>query len=263
MAIGSVSSPTGYTIGGKPLGVQLGSSTKATDLFGEGNADVSNLFSASVAATSGLTVDTKDIVVKALQDQIDRLQGYRTNLTPAEKQDLTEYQDTITNINEIATGRLLTDDEIQERAEAYIEAYKILGKEYQDFSSDDFITEKSQELEDLLATKPTGAEATRLERLQTTYDNLMDSATNRDTDPPATLVAQISSIYKQISQLTAARPMASLTPDEIRQHDALVEEINDHAGFEVELNSTKKAQIERLQDTIDQIENGTTAGLFA
>ncbi len=257
MAIGSISGSTGYTIGGRSVGA------KATDLFGDNSANATSLFEASVTASSGLTVDSQDIVVNALQNQIDRLQGYRTNLTVTEKQQLADYQQTITDINETATGRLLTSDEIEERADAYLNAYKILGKEYKDFSNDTFITDRSTALEDLIATKPTGAEADRLERLQVVYETLKTRATGRDTDPPTSLVAQISSVGKQISQLTIARPMATLTPEEIRQHDVLVDEINDHAGYELELNSTKKAQIEKLQDTINKIRNGTSAGLFA
>lgn len=254
MAIGGVSNGSGYTIGGKSVGA------KATDLFGDNSARASNIFFANAAAASGgASFDNTQLIVKGLQDQIDRLQGFRTNLTPAEKEQLTKYQQTISDINQLGQARALTKGEISDRAEAYVESYKILGKEYQDFSNDNFIQKKSKELTDLLASKPVGAEAKRLKVLQTMYDKLVDSAMDRDTEPPGSLMAQISNVGKLINKLTAPRSIASLTPEELRHHDDLVEEINDHAGFDVELTSTKKLQIERLQKTMETIQQGVYA----
>ncbi|MBU1175660.1 MAG: hypothetical protein KKH72_09685 [Alphaproteobacteria bacterium] len=254
MAIGNSKSVTGYTIGGKSLGVQLGQKS-GTALFGD-NVSATSLFSASLNASSAITIDATQIAVKGIQDQIDRIQGFRTNLTPAEKQQLTDYQETIVNINQTATTRILTDDEISERAEAYVESYRILGKEYVDFSNDDFVVEKSNALTELLATKPQGAEAKRLERLENVLTNLKASATDREGDPPATLIARITSVSRQIDQLTAARPLSTLSRAELREHDTLVDEINTHVGFDLELTSSKKLQIERLQKTIEVIQQG-------
>ena len=252
MAIGGISGYSGSTMG-----------AKATDLFGDNSSSVDNIFAANVAATSTLTVDTSEIITKGLQDQIDRLQGFRTNLSVAEKQQLAKYQQKIADINDTASGRILTADEIADRADAYLASYEILGKEYKDFTNDTFMTTKSAELDDLIATKPRGAEAKRLERLQSVYDHLMASANDRETDPPESLITQIRTVNRQIAQLTAPRPISSLSREELRQHDALVTEINDHAGYELELNSKKKLQIERLQNTIEQMQSGTTGGLFA
>lgn len=255
MAVGSTNSLTGYTIGGKPLGVQLGSKS-ATSLFGDGTASAASVFSANLASSSASGVDSQQLILNGLQNQIDRIQGFRTNLTPAEKEQLTKYQTTITDINQTATTRLLTKIEIRDRADAYIQAYKILGKEYEDFSNDAFIQEKSTALTELLATKPKGAEAEHLERLENVLATLKDAATNRDTDPPATLIARITSVNRQVAQLTAARPISTLSKDELRQHDELVEAINIHAGFDVELTSRQKLQIEHLQKTMDLVQQG-------
>ena len=255
MAIGSSNNVTGYSIGGKPLGVQLGQKS-ATALFGDNTADATSLFAANLSGSSAITIDSQQIAIKGIQDQIDRIQGYRTNLTPTEKKRLKDYQEQIVNINQTATTRLLTEDEITERAEAYIESYKILGKEYEDFTNDVFVTSKSNELDKLLKTKPQGAEAVRLERLENVLTNLKARATDRETDPPATLISQITSVNRQIAQLTPARPISTLSREEVRQHDQLVSEINDYVGFELELTSTKKLQIERLQKTIEVIQQG-------
>lgn len=263
MAIGSSNNVTGYAIGGKPLGVQLGQKS-GTELFGD-NVSATSLFAANLTASSAITIDAKQMAIKGIQDQIDRIQGYRTNLSVAEKQQLAKHQEKIVAINQLATTRILTPDELAERGQAYVDSYRILGKEYEDFTNDAFVNAKSDALADLIATKPRGAEAERLERLQGVLANLKRSATEREGDPPLSLVTQTLSVNKQIAQLTKPRPISSLSPDELRQHDKLVDEINEHVGFELELSSSKKIQIERLQKTIQAIQegSGSSGGVFA
>lgn len=260
LAIGSSKSVGGYTIGGRKMGVQLGQKS-ATALYGDNAANPTSLFSANLIASSAITIDSTQIAVKGIQDQIDRIQGFRTNLSSAEKEKLQKYQQTIVDINNTATTRILTKTEIADRAEAYVESYRILGKEYTDFSNDTFVKNKSADLADLIATKPRGAEAKRLERLEGVLQNLKDDAYSRESDPPATLVARITSINRQVSNLTTPRPISTLSKDELRQHDKLVDEINSHVGFELELSSAKKLQIERLQKTMQSIQQG--GGVYA
>lgn len=253
MAIGSIGGSSSYGA----------SSSKASQLFGDGNGGgASSIFSTAANASSGLSVDTRQLITKGLQDQIDRLQGYRTNLTVAEKQKLADYQQEITNINQMATTRILTSEEKNDRAEAYVESYKILGKEYEDVSDDTYVTTRAQEITDLLATKPKGAEATRLERLQTVYTSLTDQADEVEGDIPTYLGSQILSVARQIQQLTAPRKLASLSIAERNQHDKLVNEINEHVGFEYELTSDKKLKIEKLQATINAVNSGSTGALY-
>ncbi len=255
MAIGSIGGSSGSSYGS--------SSSKASQLFGDGNgATGSSLFRTAANASSGLSVDTKQLITKGLQDQIDRLQGYRTNLSVAEKQKLADYQAEITSINQLATTRLLTTEEKSDRAEAYVESYKILGKEYEDVSDDTYVTSRAAEITDLLATKPQGAEATRLERLQTAYNSLTDQADDAEGDTPTYLASQILSIARQIQELTVPRKIASLTVAERNQHDKLVNEINEHVGFEYELTSDKKLKIEQLQATINAVNSGSTGALY-
>lgn len=260
MAISSTGSVSGYTIGGKPLGVQLGTKS-ATALLGN-STSATSLFASNLTGNSGgVTVDARQIAIKGMQDQIDRLQGFRTDLSVAEKQELANYQKTIQDFNEIASTRLLNKYELADRAEAYIESYKILGKEYADFTNDATVTALSSQLEDLIATKPKGAEAVRLERLQNVLNTIEDQINSSDSGATDLLTSRGISVARQINQLTAARPISSLSQDEIRQHDELVEKINSYVGFELDLTSGTKLKIERLQNTIDIIQQGgTTSG---
>ncbi len=255
MAIGSIGGSSRNSFGS--------SSSKASQLFGNGNGGGgASLFQTAANASSGLTVDTKQLITKGLQDQIDRLQGYRTNLSVAEKQKLADYQKKITDINQLASTRILTNIEKADRAEAYVESYKILGKEYVDYSDDAVVTKTAAALKDLIASKPKGAEAARLERLQVAFNGLTDQADKAEGDTPKYLASQILSLSRQINQLTAPRKISSLSVAERRQHDALVDKINEHVGYEYELNSTKKLKIEQLQATINAVNSGSTGALY-
>lgn len=256
MAIGSINGGKsfGYSIGGKPLGVQIGQKS-AADLLGGGNAN--NLFAANLQASSSITVSANDAVLKGLQDEIDRTFGYRTNLSVAEKQQLADLQTKITDIEKLAATRALTNDEISQRADLYVESYKILGKDYVDVSGDAFVQQQLAALDDLLATKPVGADARRLENLQTIEQTLSDDINSAgDKGATETTTARLISVKKQIAALTAPRKMSQLTISERNAHDDIVNAINDHVGQEFQLTSDKKLKIERLQATIDAISSG-------
>lgn len=255
MAIGSINRGGGYTIGGRPLGVQLGQKNAASELFGGANG-IDSILSANIQGSSGITVDKNQIVLKAMQDEIDRTLGYRTNLSVAEKQKLADLQQDITDIEEITRTRRLTSEEVKRRADLYVQSYKILGKDYVDVENDDFLKAKTAELDELIATKPKGADARRLEQLRTLKERLEQRVYDRGDKVSESLLNQIRSVNRQISGLTTPRKLSTFTPAERRQHDELVDEINDHAGQELILPSEKKLKIERLQQTMEAIEAG-------
>lgn len=258
MAIGGVSNsnPTGYTLGGKQLGVQIGQKS-GQELFGNtAGKSADSVFQINITATSGITVDETQIAVKGLQDEIDRTLGYRTDLTVAQKQQLSKLQGEISEIESLASARILTTTELGDRAELYLDAYQLLGKEYKDVSNDAFVETVSDALKDLIATKPEGASLKRLEKLERYKEQLNDNLTRQGDNPSETTTERLISASKKISQLTAPRAISSLSPEDIRTHDNLVEEINKYVGIDLELTSKKKLKIERLQGTIAAIQAG-------
>lgn len=253
-------SGSSYSINGRPLGVQLGQKS-GTSLFG-GGGDPSNFFAANVTGSQTIKVDPMQMVVKGIQDEIDHINGYRTNLSVAEKQQLADLQTKISKFNDFAQGRSLTQDEISERSELYVEAYRILGKDYVNVASDEFLTQKTDELTALMANKPTGADAARLETLQ----NLKTSMLDRIESSGQTFTGEIyylplRNVQRQIDQLTAPRDITELSPDELRQHDEIADAINEHAGQELQLKSDKRLHIARLQKTMELVQQGVGTGV--
>lgn len=259
MAIGSIGSGSGsaYTIGGKPLGVQLGNKSGA-ELFGGGGSSAESLFAITSTATAsaGVQVDANQMVLKGIQDEIDRTLGYRTDLSVTEKQKLADLQTEIGQYNETAQARSLTQAELGERGDLYIEAYAILGKDYVDVAADEFLTEKSDELSDLMARKPVGAEAKQLERLETMRDGIYSRIEDLGESGAEIYYRQIRSISARISELTAPRDITELSAEEIRQHDEIADEINDYAGQELQIKSDKRLKIARLQKTMELVQQG-------
>lgn len=254
MAIGALSSGSAYTIGGKPLGVQLGGKS-AADIFGGGGAE--SIFAANVTASAGgISVDSTQMIVKGIQDEIDRTLGYRTNLSVAEKQKLADLQTQIGKYNEVAQTRSLTSDEISERGELYVDAYRILGKDYVDVAADEFLTSKTEEMTELMTTVPKGAEAERLRILESMRQNMIDRIDQGTESTAEIYFNPLRNIMRQIQALTPPREITDLSPDELRQHDEIADAINDYAGQELQLRSDKRLKIARLQLTMQMVSDG-------
>lgn len=254
MGIGGINNGSGYSLGGRPLGVQIGQKS-AADVFG-GGGSVDNLIAVNNSPQSTITVDENQVVLKGLQDEIDRTLGYRTNLTTAEKQKLADLQGKISDIEDLSRTRTLTTVEVADRADLYIESYAILGKDYVDVSNDTVYQQKTEALDNLLATKPQGEDAKRLGVLKKLQADITLAVNDRGDRIVDTLYTRLRSVNRQISDLTAPRSISQLTPTERRQHDVLVDEINKHAGQDLQLTSEKKLKIERLQATINAISSG-------
>lgn len=195
--------------------------------------------------------DTNQLLAQSLKREIDRLQGYKTDLTPAENKRLAKLQADIQRINESAGPDGLSLDRHEDRAELYREANAILGKPYVDIEADPELSEMVAQVDTLLETKYRGATKKRLENLRALEEKFYQSYYNGNTS--ATLARQIANVKTQISRLAAPRPMAELTPGERREYDGLVEKINARAGYEYLMPSRKRARAESLQKTMGSL----------
>lgn len=256
MAIGSSTSGSAFSIGGKPLGVQLGGKS-ATDIFAGGSSGES-LFAITTSSTqvSGIQVNEQQLVTKGIQDEIDRTLGYRTDLSVAEKQELADIQADIAPYNEAAQSRSLTSDELEARADLYVDAYSILGKDYVDIASDEYLTAKSDELTALMTVVPEGENARQLAVLEQMQSDIQDRVNELGDSGVELYYDQLRNIATRISQLTPAREIGDLTPEELNQHDELAEAINEYAGQELQITSDKRLKIERLQTTMQLVLQG-------
>lgn len=210
------------------------------------------LFADTIFSTALASQTTEnDLTLKAMERDIKRLQGLKTEITPADAEQLAKYEDEITRIEARAGPEGLSSDEIEDRAELYRAAYKILGKEFVDLEADDVLKGLNDEVDALLEPKLDGSKKTRLENLRKISLNLGEAYLAGNTSQ--TLLTQVANVEKQIESLTPPRLMSELSNSELREYDALVEKVNEQAGVEMILNSTKRARIEKIQSAMTQL----------
>ena len=217
----------------------------SSNFFGPPTADA--LF--SPALVNG--VQANELIVAGLQRDLDRLNGYRVDLPPSQKEELANLQDQIGRINQrVRPDGTLSPSDADERAKLYQDAYKILGKDYVEVKSDKALSELMQKVDKLLEPKLHGPQKARLERLRAMEASLLDSF-----DPSTSSkfsVNYIRNIQTQIRDLTPPRRMTQLSVTEKADYNRLVDQINTKAGTKLLLNSTDREKAEKIQDTMAQ-----------
>ena len=215
-------------------------------IFGPATADA--LFSAGLSTS----IQANVLIVKGLQRDLDRLNGYKVDLPPAQKEELEQLQARIGRINERAgPDGVLTDRDAAERTELYQDAYKILGKDYVDVKKDSTLNGLMAKVDTLLEPKLRGAQKTRLDKLRSLESSMM--ADYQENPNNKLRVNQLRSIQLQIRELTTPRKMTQLSNTERADYNSLVQQINEKAGTDLLLNSTDRLKAEKIQDTIDQL----------
>lgn len=211
----------------------------------------------AVSATEVFTInsatgaDSNQILARSLKREVDRLQGYKVNLSTAETNKLTSLQDQIKRLEARAGPDGLSLDQRDDRAELYRQANDILGKPYVDVEADPVLSGLVKQVDTLLETKYSGATKKRLENLRSLEDKLFESYYGGNTSN--SLARQIANVKTQIGRLAQPRPMSELSPGERRAYDALVEKVNARAGSEYLMPSRKRARAEALQKSMQAL----------
>jgi hypothetical protein len=217
----------------------------ASNFFGPPTGDA--LLSAGLANA----VDANALIVASLQRDLDRLNGYRVDLPPSQKEELASLQDQIGRINErVRPDGTLSTSDADERAKLYRDAYKILGKDYVEVKSDKALSELMEKVDKLLEPRLQGEQKARLERLRALEASQLASFEPGKTS--ASSINYIRNIQAQIRELTPPRKMNQLSVPEKADYNRLVNQINTTAGTDLLLNSVDREKAEKIQETINQ-----------
>lgn len=232
--------------------------SQASDIFGK--ADAQTIFS----STTGQGVGAMDLTVKALDREINRLLGFKTDFTPGEQKRLDNLQAKIGKISEKAEAGTLNVSDLKERAELYQEAYRIMGKDYVDVEGNDEIQALTDKVDALLEPRLRGARKKRLEQLRKMEENYLNQRVERPDSETTSL--RLRNVKQQISRLTPPRDISDLSPAERRDYDDLVARINALAEQEYLLPAKKRIRVEELQASKAQLQaqaaGGGGGGLF-
>lgn len=241
------------TIGTAPTG-KFGINQKVLDLFSSasdifGGADARSVFAGN---DSGQAQEAVRASLKGLERELNRLLGYKSDFTAAERKKLDDLKARIAKIDTRAKESGFTADQIEERARLYQEAYRIMGKDYVDVAGNEELQELTDKVDTLLEPKLRGAKKERLERLRKLENTHLDALVANPGNE--TVRARLRSVKAQISKLVPPRDIKELSPAERRDYDDLVEKINRLARTEYLLDSKKRMRAEQIQTSMSELQ---------
>ena len=221
----------------------------ATSIFGSGSAV--SIFAAGVSGGASDAQIAAQQVVNATQQEINRIRGYKVQLTPSEQRRLDEIQVEIEKITQKTINGTARPDELDDREQLFLEADTIIGKPSAGVEIDDTLEELRDKVDEVFAPRLTPPQQDRLDTLNTLLETFQDKL---DDDPTnVNTIRQLQNINRQIANIDVPRKITELSVTEKLEYDALVEETNQHAGAKLLLNSQESTRVQFLQETIDKM----------
>lgn len=196
-------------------------------------------------------VNANQLISKGLKREIDRLQGFKVDITPADARRLADLQARIGRLEANAGPNGLSTDQLNDRAALFREAYEILGKPYVDVERDPTLKQLVGLVDTLLEPKLNPAKQQRLENLRKLEENYYNQFARGNSSK--TLAQRIANVQQQIKSLTPPRKIKELNFEERAAYDKLVEQINRRAGQEYLMPAVKREKAERLQETMQTL----------
>jgi len=238
--------------------MEIGAS--ASSIFGNvssssifGDASASSIIGAGQSSGAGSVQEVAQTTVEAHRREINRIRGYKLQLTPSESQKLAKLQVRIQEIEGRVSAGTARADELDERKELFNEADRIIGKPIVDAEADEELAELASGIETLLLPKLPKAQADRvelLERLSANYeDKVVANPDNR------TARQQLQTVTRLIAELQPRRPVSELSKAEVRSYDDLVQLVNERAGAKVELTAKEAIKVAALQRSISDLQS--------
>lgn len=221
-------------------------SSIASALFGSASAET--LFSAGQSASATPDQQSAKTIIGAHKREINRLRGYKLELTPSDLQKLSKLKEKIQIIEAKASKGTVRADELDDRLEMLDEANRIIGKPIVDVEADAKLAEYTALKVALLEPKLDIATAKRvafLERFRNTIEEEITNNPDRQS-----LKTKFQGIDGLIKSLKPPRATSQLSLAERRTYDDIVELINDHAGIKVELTAAESDKVAALERSI-------------
>jgi len=219
---------------------------KATQVFGSATLD--SVFTAGQSAAPTPAQEIASVTIRAHRREINRIRGYKLELTPAENQQLVDIRAEVQEIEQKTAKGTVRQFELDKRLDLLKEADEIIGKPIVDIEADEFLANLAGILEALLEPKLNRVEARRVETLERIKEKVQLRFESKPDN--STLRAQLRNLIAQIGILKVPRSVSSLSPAERKTYDDLTKLINDHAGVKVQLTSREAIRVADLEKSI-------------
>ena len=218
----------------------------AESFFGSTSPD------AIIAAGQSASVDSEQQIALAMttaaKREINRIRGYKLELSLAEKQKLADIQTELLKIQEKLSAGTVRPDELEDRLELLKEADRIIGKPTVDIEADQKLAEFNNLRLAVLAPNLDNSTKKRVEFMQRFKDNLQQQIF--DNPERQSLQFRFQAVTRQIESLTPLRPVTQLSRTEVKVYDDIVKVINEHVGAKVELTAAEGRRVAALEETI-------------
>ncbi len=218
----------------------------AESFFGSTSANA--IISAGQAASGTSDQQSAKAIITAQTREINRVRGYKLELTSTDKQKLAELKEKILAIEAKASAGTARADELDDRIEFLKEADLIIGKPIVDVEADDELAEFNALKLALLEPKLDNATAKQVAFME----RFKESVEQQISDNPErhSLALKFQSISGQIDLLKPLRSPSQLSKAERKTYDDIVKLINDHAGVKIELTAQESDKVAALQSSI-------------
>lgn len=215
----------------------------ATSLFGSSSAE--SIFSSGQTASDQ---QSAKVIISAHKREINRIRGYKEELTPTDNNRLTKLAEKIRAIVAKASAGTVRPDELTDRTEYLKEADRIIGKPTVDLEVDITLAGYNNLKLAILESKLPPATAKRVAFLERFKNNLEDII-NSNPDRLAPQL-QFQSVNRILNQLNPLRLTTDLTRAEAKTYDNIVTLMNDHVGHKVELSVKDSNRVIALERSI-------------
>ena len=218
-----------------------------------GSSSAESIIAAGQSAAGTSDQQSAQGIIKAHKREINRIRGFKLELSPTELQKLDKLQVKIQKIETKVAAGTVRADELDDRLEFLDEADRIIGKPIVDVEADEQLAEYNSLKIALLEPKLDNATAKRvafMERFKASLGQQISENPERHS-----LQLDFQSVDRIIDQLKPLRSTSQLSKAEAKAYDDIVELINDHAGIKVELTAAESNRVEALESSIVQFQN--------
>jgi hypothetical protein len=237
-------------IGSSPAASLFNPAT-AESFFGSASAE--SIISAGQSSSGTSDQQSAALIITAQKREINRIRGYKLELSPADLQKLSKLKVKIQEIEAKAAAGTVRADELDDRLEFLDDADRIVGKPIVDIEVDDTLAEYNALKVALLEPKLDRATAKHVAFLERVKDAVGEQINNNPDRH--SLALKFQSIDGIIDRLKPLRSPADLSRAEIKTYDDIVELINNHLDVKVELTAAETAKVAALESSIAQFQS--------
>ncbi len=204
------------------------------------------------AIAAGPQADNSAIIAAETRE-INRIKGYKVQLTPADNKRLDQLQEKILQVQEKAQRGTANAKDYEDRTKAYAEANKIVGKKTltQEQSDDPAMKELATGLAALMKPRLSPAVKQRVDVLEKIQISLEEQLNDRPDSP--VLKGRYQIVVSTLAKIAPLRKVSQLSPSEIKDYDKMAEAINKLAGFKLQLPSKDAKRVAVLERVITDL----------